>query len=495
MIPGKGKQVDKDFLKVQYRQHLSQPATPSKGVALVRDVPKHRKSAEEMRDEQRKEMKRRGIPCLSEDPDLAPTKFERINAPINPARCHSKTSTLPWKKLGEKRSPVVSTNSSSTVSCNSDTSPSVQPEKQEDLIKNHEHEHRKKRLREALDPNLVAAENSDERLCKDKAFEAIDSVAIETVAACPAEQLARDKEKLAKAVQEIEDDVTPNAASTALIILEEAHKKKSFEKLMTKEENEQLAKFFGGMAAYNDKIMGLINKTLDKIFDDVQKKIEPQKLPEPHFFLNREMAKKAFFDAIFAHPEYLPDSWKTNFQRWREDAMREHYGINVWKVLFTYPRQRRFGDSEVNADGSFTPKPRGLLMGILLSPRDQRSFEETAHRAKESTEHSTINPQIIQTMVSQGRRLVKSHAASFAYSKNTMLSSRNGKLISIAKLQQKAVDEIYAPTNKRGNSSKSSKKQGNKWPLPTWMIVLFVFVVCGSAIFEVVRNVKIMLHN
>ncbi|CAJ0938248.1 unnamed protein product, partial [Mesorhabditis belari] len=91
----------------------------------------------------------------------------------------------------------------------------------------HEYKHHKKRLREALDPNLVVAEDSDERFCKNKAFEVIDPIAIET-------------------------------------------------------------------------------------------------------------------------------------------------------VLFTYPRQRCFGDSEVNGDGSFTPKPRGLLMGILLGASDQRSFEETA---------------------------------------------------------------------------------------------------------------------
>ncbi|KAH7722312.1 Protein F59F4.2 [Aphelenchoides avenae] len=42
----------------------------------------------------------------------------------------------------------------------------------------------------------------------------------------------------------------------------------------------------------------------------------------------------------------------------------------------------------------------------------------------------------------------------------------------------------------RGNVPKSSKPLGEKYPAAPWLIGVFVFVVCGSAIFEIVRYVK-----
>ncbi|KAI6231410.1 Ribosome associated membrane protein RAMP4 [Aphelenchoides besseyi] len=44
--------------------------------------------------------------------------------------------------------------------------------------------------------------------------------------------------------------------------------------------------------------------------------------------------------------------------------------------------------------------------------------------------------------------------------------------------------------NSRGNTPKSLKPQSDKYPAAPWLIGLFVFVVCGSAIFEIVRQIK-----
>jgi hypothetical protein len=44
--------------------------------------------------------------------------------------------------------------------------------------------------------------------------------------------------------------------------------------------------------------------------------------------------------------------------------------------------------------------------------------------------------------------------------------------------------------NARGNVQKSLKPQGEKYPAAPWLIGMFVFVVCGSAIFEIIRYVK-----
>ncbi|KHN86185.1 Stress-associated endoplasmic reticulum protein 2 [Toxocara canis] len=44
--------------------------------------------------------------------------------------------------------------------------------------------------------------------------------------------------------------------------------------------------------------------------------------------------------------------------------------------------------------------------------------------------------------------------------------------------------------NARGNVQKSLKPQEEKYAAAPWLIGLFVFVVCGSAVFEIIRYVK-----
>ncbi|VDN50559.1 unnamed protein product [Dracunculus medinensis] len=44
--------------------------------------------------------------------------------------------------------------------------------------------------------------------------------------------------------------------------------------------------------------------------------------------------------------------------------------------------------------------------------------------------------------------------------------------------------------NSRGNVQKTLKPQEDKYAAAPWLIGLFVFVVCGSAVFEIIRYVK-----
>uniref|UniRef100_A0A0N5AIU9 Stress-associated endoplasmic reticulum protein n=1 Tax=Syphacia muris TaxID=451379 RepID=A0A0N5AIU9_9BILA len=42
----------------------------------------------------------------------------------------------------------------------------------------------------------------------------------------------------------------------------------------------------------------------------------------------------------------------------------------------------------------------------------------------------------------------------------------------------------------RGNVQKTLKPQEDKFNGPSWLLWLFIFVVCGSAVFEIIRYVR-----
>jgi len=42
----------------------------------------------------------------------------------------------------------------------------------------------------------------------------------------------------------------------------------------------------------------------------------------------------------------------------------------------------------------------------------------------------------------------------------------------------------------RGNVPKTTKAQEEKSPVGPWMLALFVFVVCGSAIFQIIQSIR-----
>jgi len=42
----------------------------------------------------------------------------------------------------------------------------------------------------------------------------------------------------------------------------------------------------------------------------------------------------------------------------------------------------------------------------------------------------------------------------------------------------------------RGNVPKTNKSEIEKYPVGPWMLALFVFVVCGSAIFQIIQSIR-----
>jgi hypothetical protein len=59
------------------------------------------------------------------------------------------------------------------------------------------------------------------------------------------------------------------------------------------------------------------------------------------------------------------------------------------------------------------------------------------------------------------------------------------------RLMNVANQQFNKNVNQRGNIPKSLKAQADKYPAAPWLIGLFVFVVCGSAIFEIIRYIKL----
>ncbi|XP_053404283.1 stress-associated endoplasmic reticulum protein 2-like [Mercenaria mercenaria] len=42
----------------------------------------------------------------------------------------------------------------------------------------------------------------------------------------------------------------------------------------------------------------------------------------------------------------------------------------------------------------------------------------------------------------------------------------------------------------RGNVPKSLKPSEEKYPVGPWLLALFIFVVCGSAIFQIIQSIR-----
>ncbi|XP_044011906.1 stress-associated endoplasmic reticulum protein 2 [Aphidius gifuensis] len=42
----------------------------------------------------------------------------------------------------------------------------------------------------------------------------------------------------------------------------------------------------------------------------------------------------------------------------------------------------------------------------------------------------------------------------------------------------------------RGNVPKSSKAQEESSPVGPWLLALFIFVVCGSAVFQIIQSIR-----
>uniref|UniRef100_A0A2K5E1A7 Stress-associated endoplasmic reticulum protein n=1 Tax=Aotus nancymaae TaxID=37293 RepID=A0A2K5E1A7_AOTNA len=53
-------------------------------------------------------------------------------------------------------------------------------------------------------------------------------------------------------------------------------------------------------------------------------------------------------------------------------------------------------------------------------------------------------------------------------------------------------NEKHSKTSPRGNVAKTLGKrpQEEKYPVGPWLLALFVFVVCGSAIFQIIQSIR-----
>ncbi|CAH0717928.1 unnamed protein product, partial [Brenthis ino] len=43
----------------------------------------------------------------------------------------------------------------------------------------------------------------------------------------------------------------------------------------------------------------------------------------------------------------------------------------------------------------------------------------------------------------------------------------------------------------RGNVPKTTKEKDDQYPVAPWLIALFIFVVCGSAIFQIIQSIRL----
>jgi hypothetical protein len=42
----------------------------------------------------------------------------------------------------------------------------------------------------------------------------------------------------------------------------------------------------------------------------------------------------------------------------------------------------------------------------------------------------------------------------------------------------------------RGNVPKGNKMEADKYPIGPWLLGLFIFVVCGSAVFQIIQSIR-----
>jgi hypothetical protein len=56
--------------------------------------------------------------------------------------------------------------------------------------------------------------------------------------------------------------------------------------------------------------------------------------------------------------------------------------------------------------------------------------------------------------------------------------------------RKRAVETHNKKVTQRGNVPKSSKQVETKTPVGPWLLALFVFVVVGSAVFQIIQSIR-----
>jgi len=53
-----------------------------------------------------------------------------------------------------------------------------------------------------------------------------------------------------------------------------------------------------------------------------------------------------------------------------------------------------------------------------------------------------------------------------------------------------ANEKAMKNVTQRGNVPKSNKTDQEKYPVGPWLLALFIFVVCGSAVFQIIQSIR-----
>jgi len=53
-----------------------------------------------------------------------------------------------------------------------------------------------------------------------------------------------------------------------------------------------------------------------------------------------------------------------------------------------------------------------------------------------------------------------------------------------------ANEKAQKMVNQRGNVPKSTRQNEEKYPVAPWLMGLFLFVVCGSAVFQIIQSIR-----
>lgn len=63
----------------------------------------------------------------------------------------------------------------------------------------------------------------------------------------------------------------------------------------------------------------------------------------------------------------------------------------------------------------------------------------------------------------------------------------------VAKQKMRLANESHSKNvTKRGNVAKSLKPSEDKYPVGPWLLALFLFVVLGSAVFQIIQSVRMV---
>jgi len=61
----------------------------------------------------------------------------------------------------------------------------------------------------------------------------------------------------------------------------------------------------------------------------------------------------------------------------------------------------------------------------------------------------------------------------------------------VAKQRMKVANEkAQKMVTMRGNVPKSTRQSDEKYPVAPWLMGLFIFVVCGSAVFQIIQSIR-----